>query len=607
MTETHPDIEALIAYQEAALSHQDAASIERHLLDCDVCLQELVRIGARLHAMRNVVASDDPPTHVAAIGRGAGDRKRSPRPVAATALAALSFAAGLVLAIGARSWTTPAANRIHLRSAEIAVAATEAAPSVRLVIDPVAADVGSVVELAVRLESTTGQASAIEFDLQLDERLRVTAGGDGRPDCSVNPAINKEASGFSFRPARCGDGNLGCEVVHAVILAADNREPIADDSELFRCRMRIPPQVPDGAYPIHARNARYAPPSGDDLEAAVSEGWVVVGQAVLPSPTAVPIATTTPTHSGGSDGGGCAVAVAPPGLASWLPLIALALLRRRRRRQSRDVRRLAVPASTLLALVLVRHAADGEVRLRVEPTATNPGSPANISVILETTDNEEVVAVQNRLSYDATFLSVASSDEARPSCRVPAGLEKEASAFGFRGPCSVETGICSSLQAVIVSLTNFDPIPSGAVLYQCDVVPSLDTLPGSYRIHLAEVLYSSGNGTDRPGTGIGGDLLVLDPSPPTPTHTATTTPTPVPTRPSFDVGDANCDGRLDGSDVSVAVRAIFALRQEGCSTDCNRDGSTDSSDITCTALEIAAAVPSLNLARAPHEQLRRVP
>ena len=150
------------------------------------------------------------------------------------------------------------------------------APAARAVIlraSSAVATPGSVVEIVVTFGSGGERVAAIQNDLELSGPLHFVFTADG-PDCTVNPDIKKDGA-FAV-PACTGDGPCG-ERVRAIILAFDNVDPIADDSELYRCRIAVDADAVEGAYRIAVIDAQAASPAGLPLSTAGLAGVVTVG------------------------------------------------------------------------------------------------------------------------------------------------------------------------------------------------------------------------------------------------------------------------------------------------------------------------------------------
>lgn len=106
----------------------------------------------------------------------------------------------------------------------------------------------------------------------------------------------------------------------------------------------------------------------------------------------------------------------------------------------------------------------------------------------------DVVAVQNRLSI-SPFADVCFED-----CEVNEALDKNATAF------VVES--CTSVQAWIMSLSDLDPIPDGALLYTCAVSIGSGAPLASNPVAVTDVVAADWRGYGLPAIGIPGGVTV---------------------------------------------------------------------------------------------------
>ena len=83
---------------------------------------------------------------------------------------------------------------------------------------------------------------------------------NGRPDCTVNPEINKSSTTFTFQPPGCSAGS--CTSARAVVFSSEDVEPIADGAVLYTCRVQIAADASAGAYPLTAGGTVLSAPSG---------------------------------------------------------------------------------------------------------------------------------------------------------------------------------------------------------------------------------------------------------------------------------------------------------------------------------------------------------
>jgi hypothetical protein len=181
-----------------------------------------------------------------------------------------------------------------------------AAAAVNVELNNTAGTPGQTVELAAVL-TANGQESVagIENDLRFDPGAPIATGADGRPDCSPNPAIRKDATAFSFRPIGCDPQAGQCTGVHALVVAVDNVDSIASGAVLYRCRVAISARAQRGRYSIAVTNALYTPPAGGDSRAQGTDGAVTaLGSGAPPS--------------AGNGGAGCQIGAGGSSASLWL-------------------------------------------------------------------------------------------------------------------------------------------------------------------------------------------------------------------------------------------------------------------------------------------------
>lgn len=145
--------------------------------------------------------------------------------------------------------------------------------------------------MTVGVTLTTGGAgvAAVQNDIGFDSSIAtVAATVAGRPDCQVNPAISKSASAFAFRPPGCRPG-VDCNGIRAVVVSADNVDPIADGALLYTCTVHIAGDAPPGSYQLTIPNLLASDPTGAQLPVQGTAGEL----AVLTPPGATPIPTRT--------------------------------------------------------------------------------------------------------------------------------------------------------------------------------------------------------------------------------------------------------------------------------------------------------------------------
>lgn len=204
--------------------------------------------------------------------------------------------------------------------------------------------------LGTEVAGTQNDITFAAPDGDLDVRIRARA--NGRPDCAVNPAIDKGATTFAFQPSACtGDA---CRGVRALVLSFDNTDAIPDGSVLYTCQIEIASAAEPGeTYPLTCSNAGASDPDGDALTTSCTNGEVIVGgieathtptNTVVggtPTPTRTAAATATNTREVRptfpfftNDDDACAIVSPANSHAGWmllLPAGVLLWLRRRSR------------------------------------------------------------------------------------------------------------------------------------------------------------------------------------------------------------------------------------------------------------------------------------
>jgi YVTN family beta-propeller protein len=135
-------------------------------------------------------------------------------------------------------------------------------PEVFLRIGSASGQPGQRVSFDVRLDAGSRQISGVQNDLTFDRRTAIAALANGRPDCTVNPAIDKTATAFSFQPPGCSSAR--CIGLRALVLSIENTDPIADGSLLYTCRVEIASDATARSYPLISSNLGASDPDGID-------------------------------------------------------------------------------------------------------------------------------------------------------------------------------------------------------------------------------------------------------------------------------------------------------------------------------------------------------
>src|SRR6185369_6471529 len=121
----------------------------------------------------------------------------------------------------------------------------------------------------------------------------VVATGSGRPDCTVNPDINKQATAFAFQPPGCVGAS--CTAFRAIVISLDNVDPIPDGSALYTFNVAISPGAAPGPYPLAISHVGMSTPAGQATPSSGTDGAINVIGGPSPTPTATPPPTATAT------------------------------------------------------------------------------------------------------------------------------------------------------------------------------------------------------------------------------------------------------------------------------------------------------------------------
>jgi len=177
----------------------------------------------------------------------------------------------------ARSPSLPGASMMVV-TLLLTFGARHALAAVRVQVGDAEGAPGDVVVIAVVLAADAGESvAAVENEIDFDPIYTPAAvGASGRPDCTVNAAINKEATLFGFGPFGCDPMQDECTAVRVTVVSIVNLLLIPNGSQLYTCRWHISPDAPVGAYPLVNPNPLYAPPDGQDLPAIGVSGLITV-------------------------------------------------------------------------------------------------------------------------------------------------------------------------------------------------------------------------------------------------------------------------------------------------------------------------------------------
>ncbi len=366
----------------------------------------------------------------------------------------------------------------------------------RLTASTVVGHPGQRVSVAVSLDTAGRAVSGVQNDLIFDPRTRVAVGAHGRPDCAVNPAIDKPATGFAFVPTDCASAG-DCQQMRAVVLSYENADPIPTGAVLYTCHVDIAPDAEPGSYLLAVEDVVASSPLGERVPVVGEAGRVDVALA-----SGRPASARAPAAS---SGGGCQVTPARRDGRAWpfLGVLVLCGLACRARAPRRTRFLLAVvlllPVSTTTSAQTTETPTPtpsaGPVQINLAMVAGGPGDAVPVAVSLDT-GGAEVAATANDIAFDPRLLSL---DPA--TCRVNGAIRKTLVASVVRSEDTRTT-----VRVLVQASQNASPIASG-IMYTCTFRIAASALPGTYVLANDLALAISPTGAQVAGV-VGGDGAV---------------------------------------------------------------------------------------------------
>jgi hypothetical protein len=157
----------------------------------------------------------------------------------------------------------------------------------------VAGTAGTQVSFDATLHTNGESVAGTQNDIAFDPQTPIGVNVSGRPACTANPAINKNATVFAFLPNSCTPG-LDCTGVRALVSSFENFDPIPDGSILYTCIVDISLSAADGSHPLVASFTKASTPGGQPIPAFGIDGAVTTtGGMFPPTPTPTPVGDTT--------------------------------------------------------------------------------------------------------------------------------------------------------------------------------------------------------------------------------------------------------------------------------------------------------------------------
>ena len=151
-------------------------------------------------------------------------------------------------------------------------------PVAAVEIGSVSAPAGTTVGVPVTLRLLTDPPAdvvAVQNDIDFDAFTPVAALPSGRPSCTVDPSIAKEATSFVFLPLGCTP-EADCTGVRAFVFSAVNTSPLADAVTLYSCRVAIAMNAPLGRHVLAGHGAAASGPNSEALPARSEDGAIAV-------------------------------------------------------------------------------------------------------------------------------------------------------------------------------------------------------------------------------------------------------------------------------------------------------------------------------------------
>lgn len=108
--------------------------------------------------------------------------------------------------------------------------------------------------------------------------------------------------------------------------------------------------------------------------------------------------------------------------------------------------------------------------VRIAPVRGAPGESVALDVSLtDVPAGVSIAGLQNDLYFDPTQVTFAATAQKRPDCVANPAIGKEATVFGFLPPGCFDHASCTGVRAIVLSYEDSSAIPSGSLLYTCNV------------------------------------------------------------------------------------------------------------------------------------------
>jgi MYXO-CTERM domain-containing protein len=194
------------------------------------------------------------------------------------------------------------------------------------------------------------------------------------------------------------------------------------------------------------------------------------------------------------------------------------------------------------------------------------GTLISVDVSLET--GTQVAGTQNDIEFAGVLTIAAKAQGTRmvPDCTPNAAINKGGTSFAFQ-PSNCTPGTdCTGIRALVLSLSDVEPIPTGSVLYSCKVDVA-DTEGGDFPLPCANPGSSDPNGGALSTDCMDGTITVGGGSGGTPTVTPTNTPPVTGGTPTNTAGASPTATRTGGGGGGTPTRVPTAPKSfddDGC-------------------------------------------
>ena len=135
---------------------------------------------------------------------------------------------------------------------------------------------GDVVSVSAKLSAAGARIAGTQNDIVFDPtQIAIAREASGKPACTANRQLQKDATAFSFVPKDCGNN---CTTVRALVLSLSNVEPIPDGSVLYTCRVQIRPEAASGTQRLKLTRVGFSDSTGRAIDGVGEDGMITVAK-----------------------------------------------------------------------------------------------------------------------------------------------------------------------------------------------------------------------------------------------------------------------------------------------------------------------------------------